>query len=497
VTTTLNERWAQRSAAILVVGFAVVYAVGLGEGSHLDSDDTVYAQMAREMVQTGNWVDNQWSGVLLFEKPPLYLWTLAICGSVFGWGEASMRLPGTLFALGTLALLIHLVWQLGGSWRRGVAAAALVGVSTFFFMLTRWLMMDVPMLCMVCGAALFLACRSSIGFGVFSGLAVMTKGAAAAPLLGALVVFGLWDKRLTKRQWVHALGLGALGAITWKVLEWIRHGDAFWQGYLGHHVAERVTSNVVPGSSLLESMNLLVSHEPILVFGGLIGMVIVAKQRFTDTVGRLGVCWLVGAVLPIALSTTRLPHYWLPVVPALALLAVSAPPKQVWSHRLAATAVALVMTLSLFQDPVKVRSYWWNPDFGPGEQAIGRILVEHAKEDDHVIAFNSMSNGLTFYGERRIAMHTDDPKFHAIQERVLMIRRAGVLHWMDEGFPSLKGDERRFVVAYGWDESAIGQAHVQAAIQHMRQAEPMRSLRRLDRANRVLINDAGIGEPIP
>ena len=474
------------------MGFTLVFAVGIGEGSHWDSDDTLYAEMAREMVQTGNWMDNQWSGEVLFEKPPLYLWTLAVSGGLFGWSEGALRLPGTLFALGTLALLINLVWRLGGSWRRGVAAAALVGVSYLFLMLTRRLMMDVPMVCMLCGASLFLVRRSSLGFGVFSGLAILVKGAAALPVLLGLVVFGLWDRRLSKRQWIQAVGLGLLVALPWHLLEWFRHGNAFWQGYLGHHVAERVTSNVVPGSSLVDSVLDLVSNEFILVCAGLLGLVVVAKNRFQDPVGKLGFCWLLGAALPIAVSTTRLPHYWLPVIPALALLAVSAPPPKVWSHRLAATAVGLVMAVSLFQDPIKFRVFWLNPDFGPGEQAIGQLLVEHAQGDDQIIAYNSMSNGLTFYGQRRVAMYTDDPKFHAIQDEVLMIRRSGVLHWMDGGFPALQSDERRFVVAYTWDE-----AIAKRVIDYMRQTDQQRPLYRVKRANRVLINDAGVGEPIP
>ena len=83
--------------------------MGMTGGSHFDSDDTLYAEMAREMVNSGNLLDNQWSGTVLFEKPPLYLWSLAISGHLLGWDEAAMRLPGTLFSIGLLVSLLQCV----------------------------------------------------------------------------------------------------------------------------------------------------------------------------------------------------------------------------------------------------------------------------------------------------------------------------------------------------------------------------------------------------
>ena len=48
-----------RIALLVPVCAAMFLAVGIGSGSHFDSDDALYAQMAREMVRTGDYFDNQ------------------------------------------------------------------------------------------------------------------------------------------------------------------------------------------------------------------------------------------------------------------------------------------------------------------------------------------------------------------------------------------------------------------------------------------------------
>lgn len=61
---------------LTVAGGLLFYAVGITSGSQLGSDDVLYAQMAREMLQRGNLFDNSWLGVTHLEKPPLLLWCL-------------------------------------------------------------------------------------------------------------------------------------------------------------------------------------------------------------------------------------------------------------------------------------------------------------------------------------------------------------------------------------------------------------------------------------
>ena len=70
---------------------ALAWLATLG-GRHLvPSDEGRYAQMAREMFVSGDWLTPRYNGLLYFEKPPLHLWATALAFHLFGVGESSER----------------------------------------------------------------------------------------------------------------------------------------------------------------------------------------------------------------------------------------------------------------------------------------------------------------------------------------------------------------------------------------------------------------------
>src|SRR5262245_62003052 len=120
--------------ALIAVCAGVFYAVGIGNGSQLNSDDVLYAQMAREMLHSGNLFDNSWLGVVHFEKPPLLLWCLALSGWLFGFGEVALRLPITLWSVAGLAALYLLARSLGVARQAALTATGLLATSTFYLL---------------------------------------------------------------------------------------------------------------------------------------------------------------------------------------------------------------------------------------------------------------------------------------------------------------------------------------------------------------------------
>src|ERR1700760_2493965 len=70
--------------AVLAVACAVFLACIVTPPSLMDDVDAVHAQIARTMVQTGNWVTARLDGVVDFEKPPLIYWAIAVSYKVFG-----------------------------------------------------------------------------------------------------------------------------------------------------------------------------------------------------------------------------------------------------------------------------------------------------------------------------------------------------------------------------------------------------------------------------
>src|SRR5437899_7690898 len=90
-----------RSAAVRGVVFllllcSVVFWWRLGKLGLIDPDEPFYAQTAREMVATGDWMTPRIFGSPQFEKPILFYWLTAGSFEVFGESEFAARVPSAL-----------------------------------------------------------------------------------------------------------------------------------------------------------------------------------------------------------------------------------------------------------------------------------------------------------------------------------------------------------------------------------------------------------------
>ena len=91
----------------LLVGLcALTFFVGLGRPAISDSDEAFYAQAAREMVESGDWITPHYNRQYRFEKPVLFYWLAAVAYLVIGVGELAARVPSALAGL-VLALTTY------------------------------------------------------------------------------------------------------------------------------------------------------------------------------------------------------------------------------------------------------------------------------------------------------------------------------------------------------------------------------------------------------
>ena len=97
-----------RRVFVLVAVCALTFLAGLGRPAITDSDEGFYAESAREMVESGDWLTPHFNYVDRFEKPILYYWLAAGAYVVLGVGEAAARLPSALAGLG-LSLLTFFI----------------------------------------------------------------------------------------------------------------------------------------------------------------------------------------------------------------------------------------------------------------------------------------------------------------------------------------------------------------------------------------------------
>ncbi len=104
-----QRRWRTSSLALIVTFWAILQLGGLFTPGLLDDVDSIYIQIAREMLQRHDFITPTIDGIRFFDKPPLMYWMAAGSMRLFGIHDWAARLP---LALGVLALLFA-VYALG------------------------------------------------------------------------------------------------------------------------------------------------------------------------------------------------------------------------------------------------------------------------------------------------------------------------------------------------------------------------------------------------
>src|ERR1019366_9353849 len=108
---------------VLIVAAAVYCGTMISPPSLMDDVDAVQAQIARNMLRSGDWVTARLDGIPYLEKAPLIYWLIGGCFKLFGAYDWVARIP---VALSTV-LLCWITAAFGG-WAFGRRAGTLAGV---------------------------------------------------------------------------------------------------------------------------------------------------------------------------------------------------------------------------------------------------------------------------------------------------------------------------------------------------------------------------------
>lgn len=180
-----------------------------------DSTEARYGEIARIMVETGNWVTPmQHIGEPFWAKPPLSTWLSAFSMQLFGVNELAARLPSLLLSIGILWLVWDLAKKRSGSDVALTTILVLAG-SAFFFLNAGTVMTDPALIfCTSLSLVAFwhaLVLKSKVWSYVFFvglGLGLLAKGPVAVVLVGMPIFFWV----IIHRQWLPL----------WKHLPWIK-----------------------------------------------------------------------------------------------------------------------------------------------------------------------------------------------------------------------------------------------------------------------------------
>lgn len=332
----------KQSALILVLAMlAAAVLIGHQTVPPMDRDESRFAQASKQMLASGDYVTARFQDELRAKKPAGIYWLQSAAAGLFGADDiAAYRLPSLLAFLAAIWGTYHLASHLYRK-PRALLAAAVLGASLLAFAEAHLAKTDTVLmaLCLAQQMALmriYLAVqlgrappeRSWLWFWVFMGAAIMIKG-PIAPLLGLVTIAALclWDRSYRWLEQLHfARGLLVLAALTlpWAILVTLATDGAFLDIAVRDDFLAKVKagqeSHGAPIGTYMVLLGLLIWPGCIL----LPRAVAQVPTLLAHAQSRFLIAWIVPFWLLIELIPTKLPHYPLPVFPALAVLLVCA-----------------------------------------------------------------------------------------------------------------------------------------------------------------------------
>jgi 4-amino-4-deoxy-L-arabinose transferase-like glycosyltransferase len=301
-----------------------------------EPDEARNAQLAMNIVESGEWLSLQLADRPYWDKPPLVAWLTATVYQTIGISEWATRLPGNLAGLGTVLLMFGLGRKVVPAMAAWCGAMCLI-LSAGFVAGTRYVTMDSVLTCTAFLALIsyYLACARGrfywnwwVVLGVALGLGFLTKGPVIL-ILTIPVIIGhrFLSGRATRpslKQWGLLGSIIALIAGPWFLAMSIVHPDFLIYFFWKH--------NVVRFAEAFNHREPWWYYAPVLVIALYPAVYLLPvlgnwlwfngpdwRKNRSSITGYLSlvIVWIVGF---FSMSEAKLPTYILPAFPAMCLL---------------------------------------------------------------------------------------------------------------------------------------------------------------------------------
>jgi 4-amino-4-deoxy-L-arabinose transferase-like glycosyltransferase len=354
---------------LVIAVAAIVLFYRLGDPALKNWDEAIYAQVAKEILQTGDWLTLHWQHAHWLEKPPLFFWLTSGLYRLFGVNEFSARAVSTLAGIGVVAVIFGI-----GNLQRGPVCgsiAALILLTTFqFVQMSRLVFTDV-LLILFMYLAIYGYLRARNGdrrwwyvVSVSCGLAFMVKSFASlfapAAVAFALVVDRQVHETLRAKHFWFSILAGLAVVVPWHAAMLYLHGSAFVNEYFYYHVWSR-TVTPLEGHQGVYWFYFREIWQKMHPWWSIIPLALVFNvwevKRARSSVVVIALLVLVFGFFTAA--QTKSTSYILPVYPALALL-LSYLFTWLWERRSLTIRVAVILICVWFAYEAigKIRSYY-------------------------------------------------------------------------------------------------------------------------------------------
>ncbi len=330
-----------RPLLLLLLVAALAFFVGLGRLPLLEPDEGRNAEVAREMLVTGDLITPHFDTLTYLDKPAVYFWLVAGSFRALGVNEWAARLPSALLALGAMLLTWFLGRRMFGD-SAGLRAGIILATTPLAIAYSRLVIFDMTLAFLVTVALVCFWCARESGFQrawldivMFAamGVATITKGPVGflLPLLTILAFAGLRGemRQLKRLRWGWGILVFLAAALPWFVAVSVRNPGfpryALWEESLQRFA----TSSTRRGGSYFYYIPIfLLGFFPWSFFLVAAGW---ARRRLWRTLRDeksasilFALAWAGVIFVFFSISHSKLPGYFLPAVVPLSILTAKA-----------------------------------------------------------------------------------------------------------------------------------------------------------------------------
>ena len=382
--------------ALVLYGLILMFFRSSGS---FQADEAIYSQIARESLEKKEYLNLYWQDRLWFEKPPLVIWLTEIAFSVFGTSEFISHIVPGIFGILSIIVLYFFSLVLFGNRTTAFLAGFIFFTTPIVLWSMRSNMMDLPVGFFISASLLsfwhaFRGARKWwLAFGIFLGLAIMTKsvvGLLPLGLAGAWIMYEKrWDVFRDKYFW-QGMVLGVAIFLPWHLFMTFQHGSFFWKDYLGYHVIQRFLEPILDTpwnkESLLAYLNIYFersgSWSIVSVFAIAYACKKYVREKYRKEILFI-FSWMLLAVIPFIVAATKLPQYIIPLYFPLALLLGGMISEMIarknWEYLVGILTASLLNFLPFFFTRVS--------DFGESHVVIPQVLIRYIGVDKNNMAY--------------------------------------------------------------------------------------------------------------
>ncbi|HEY2485604.1 MAG TPA: phospholipid carrier-dependent glycosyltransferase [Candidatus Binataceae bacterium] len=319
---------------------ALLYLPGLGSPALWEPDEGRYAEIAREMVVSGEYITPRDDQVRYFEKPPLVYWAEAVAIRLFGADEFAVRLPAALFTIGQVAATCLIGEAMFGA-AAGFAGAVVLALCPLVFAFARFATLDPALaffLTAAVGAFYFAAeCPDFSGgagrawmliASAMLALGTLAKG-PVAPVLGGSVAL-IWillegrGREVRRMPLLSCLAVYAVIVTPWFLLTAMRN-PGFASFFFVHEHLERFVSSREHGWGPYFFIPVVVAGTWPWLFFVPLGISTArelpeAHHRKVRSALRLLAVWFTVIFVFFSIPRSKLGSYILPALPPIAMV---------------------------------------------------------------------------------------------------------------------------------------------------------------------------------